>query len=278
MKAQARAFAPGNISCVFKVVADPEPRKMHSLGMGLTVSDGVVASVAHAERTAVRFNGEEIDFPTVVAALTKLTPEPLAVDIESPLQLSGGFGLSGASSLAALWAADDLLSLGTEEHELAMMAHVAEVENLTGLGDVCAQFHGGCLVKLTAGDPLAADRLAVPDQTIYYRYFGPIRTRDILADVERRERINRAADAALAQLDDLVHLESVDFEACVRLSRTFAADSGLLTDDRVRGIIEEVERSGGAASMIMLGHAVFSTRAFPGAQETKLGIYRVKAF
>ena len=211
MKAQARAFAPGNISCVFKVVADPDPRKMHSLGMGLTVSDGVVASVAHAERSAVRFNGEEIDFPTVVAALEKLTAEPLDVDIQSPLQLSGGFGLSGASSLAALWAADDLLSLGTEERELAMMAHVAEVENLTGLGDVCAQFHGGCLVKLTAGDPLAAD-------------------------------------------------------------------SGLLTDERVRGIIEEVERSAGAASMIMLGHAVFSTRAFPGAQETQLGIYRVRAF
>jgi len=156
VKAQARAFAPGNISCVFKVVADPDPTKMHSLGMGLTVSDGVIANVRQAERTNVRFNEQDIDFPTVVSALGKLTPEPLEVELESSLQLSGGFGLSGASTLAALWAADDLLGLGNSERELTMMAHVAEVENLTGLGDVCAQFHGGCLVKLTAGDPLAA--------------------------------------------------------------------------------------------------------------------------
>ena len=35
--AQARAFAPGNISCVFKIVADPDPARMHSLGMGFTL-------------------------------------------------------------------------------------------------------------------------------------------------------------------------------------------------------------------------------------------------
>jgi len=278
VKAQARAFAPGNISCVFKVVADPDPTKMHSLGMGLTVSDGVIANVRADEQTRVRFNGEEIDFPTVVSALGRLTAEPLDIELESPLQLSGGFGLSGASALAALWAANDLLGLGKSERELAMMAHVAEVENLTGLGDVCAQFHGGCLVKLTAGDPLAAERLPVPEQPIYYRYFGPIHTREVLANVEQRVRINAAADRALERLEELVHLDTVDFAACVRLSRDFADESGLLTDERVRTIIEEVERAGGSASMIMLGHAVFSTEDFPGAQETRLGIHRVRSF
>ena len=28
--------------------------------------------------------------------------------------------------------------------------------------------------------------------------------------------------------------------------------------------------------MIMLGHAVFSTGSFPGAQQTKLGIHKVR--
>lgn len=277
MSAQARAFAPGNISGVFKIVADPDPAKMHSLGMGLTVSDGVVATVRPADRTTIGFNGQDIDFPTVVSALDKLTPQPFQVEIETPLQLSAGFGLSGASALAVAWAVNDLLDLGKTEHDLAMVAHVAEVENLTGLGDVCAQYHGGCLVKLTAGDPLAVERLSVPDQPIYYRYFGPIHTRDVLADLEQRARINAAADSALQGLAELVRLDEVDFNACVRLSKRFAVDSGLLTDDRVRRIIEEVEADGGSASMIMLGHAVFSTRSFAGAQQTMLGIYRVRS-
>jgi pantoate kinase len=273
---ERRAFAPGNISGVFKIVADPDPARMHSLGMGFTVSDGVVASVSRADRTRVRFNDEEIEFPTVASALRRLTPEPLTVGIESALQLSAGFGLSGASTLAALWAANDLLGVGKSEHDLAMLAHVAEVENLTGLGDVCAQFHGGCLVKLVVGDPLAAERLSVPEQPIYYRYFGPIQTSEVLSDLERRERINGAADAALRGLEALVHLDTVDFNACVGLSKVFAVDSGLLTDSHVRKVIDEVEAEGGSASMIMLGHAVFSTRTFPEAQRTTLGIYRVR--
>jgi len=274
--AQARAFAPGNISCVFKIVADPDPARMHSLGMGFTVSDGVVAAVRRADRTRISFNDEEIEFPTVASALRKLTSQPFEVEIESPLQLSGGFGLSGASALASLWAVDDLLALDKSERDLAMVAHIAEVENLAGLGDVCAQYNGGCLVKLVAGDPLAAERLSVPEQSIYYRYFGPIRTSDVLADLGQRERINAAADTALKGLEALVHLDSVDFNACVRISKVFAADSGLLTNVDVREVIAGVEAEGGSASMIMLGHAVFSTRSFPGAQQTKLGIHKVR--
>jgi len=273
---QARAFAPGNISCIFKIVADPNPARMHSLGMGFTVSHGVEATVRHADRTTVRFNSRQIQFPTVTSVLQKLTSEPIDIELESRLQLSAGFGLSGASTLAVAWAVNALLALGKSEHELAMIAHVAEVENLTGLGDVCAQYHGGCLVKLKVGDPLAADRLAVPDQDIYYRYFGPIRTSAVLADPEQRHRINKAADAALLGLEQIAGLDTIDFDACVRLSSVFAKDSGLLEDERVKLVIQEVDAAGGSASMIMLGHAVFSTRQFEGAEQTRLGIHSVR--
>ena len=56
--------------------------------------------------------------------------------------------------------------LGKSESELAMTAHVAEVENRTGLGDVCSQYHGGCLVKLKEGYPLDAEQLPVHTQHI----------------------------------------------------------------------------------------------------------------
>ena len=267
---QSRAFAPGNISCVFKVIEDPDPTRMHSLGMGFTVREGVEAKASPESRNAILFNGEETDFPTVATVVQKLSSRPLRVELSSSLPLSSGFGLSGAAALATAYAVDDLLGAGHLEEELAMIAHVAEVENLTGLGDVCAQFHGGCMVKMQPGYPLAAQPLPVPDQPIYYRYFSPIHTRDVLKSPDQKERINRAADAALKPLAALLEVESLDFDACIRVSRSFAVDSGLLRDQMVRQLIQQVEDKGGAASMIMLGNAVFSTRGFAGAEETML--------
>ena len=93
---KSRAFAPGNISCVFKIVANPDPTRMHSLGMGFTVREGVVATVSLDSDTKVEFNGEAAAFPTVSAVVEKLTTQSVRVGLESPLPLSCGFGLSGA--------------------------------------------------------------------------------------------------------------------------------------------------------------------------------------
>ena len=268
---QAKAFAPGNLSCVFKIIPHPEPTKMHSLGMGFTITEGVVVTVSQQNsQTTVQFNGSEIHFPTVVSVIQKLTQQPIRVEIESPLPLGCGFGLSGAASLATTYALNTLLELGKSEEELAMIAHVAEVENRTGLGDVCAQYHGGCLVKLKRGYPLAAERLPIPAQPIYYRYFSSIQTKTILESAERRERINRAADETLQALEKLAKSEAVDFNACIRLSKQFSLNSGLLEDTRVKATISQIEEAGGVASMIMLGNAVFSTHPFEGATGTTL--------
>lgn len=265
-----RAFAPGNISCVFKIIAHEDPRFMHSLGMGFTVREGVWAAVAAHRQTEVWFNGRAMEFPTVRGALARLTPQPLKVELETPLPLSCGFGLSGASALAAAHAANTLLALGRNREELAMAAHVAEVEQLTGLGDVCNQHHGGCLLKLTPGQPLNARRLPVSEQPVFYRFFGPILTREVLGDPLRRERINQAADRALAGLRTLVDQEKVDLELCIRQARAFADESGLLADGRVLAALAGIEAQGGVGSMIMLGNALFSNRPFDQAEETAL--------
>lgn len=268
---KAKAFAPGNLSCVFKIIPHPEATKMHSLGMGFTITEGVVVTVSHhSSQTTVRFNGSQIHFPTVVSVVQKLTPQPMRVEIDSPLPLGCGFGLSGAASLATAYALNALLALDKSEEALAMIAHVAEVENRTGLGDVCAQYHGGCLVKLKVGYPLAAERLSIPEQPIYYRYFSSIQTKTILENAERRECINRAADETLQALGKLTKSPAIDFNACIQLSKQFSVSSGLLEDGHVQKVIREIEAAGGVASMIMLGNAVFSTQSFEGATKTTL--------
>jgi pantoate kinase len=267
---QARAFAPGHISCVFKVVPHDDPARMHSVGFGFTVRDGVEVTVSRASSSSTRFNGHDIEFPTVRSVAAALTPTPLRIEIDSSLPLGAGFGLSGASALATAYAVNTLLDGARSEEQLAMVAHVAEVTHLTGLGDVCGQYHGGCHARLTRGEPLSVQRIRVAERPIYYRYFGPIHTRDVLADTARRARINEAGDRALEALAGVAPSESVDFEICVRIAREFAVNSGLLSHADVRHTIAEIEATGGAASMIMLGHAVFSTQDFAGAQPTRL--------
>jgi pantoate kinase len=271
----AKAFAPGNVSCVFKIIPDDDPAKMHSLGMGFTVEDGVMATVSKSSRLQTRFNGEEFDFATVRSVIGKLTDQPLRVDILSKLPLSGGFGLSGASSLATAYAVDELLRLGHSERALGMTAHIAEVENLTGLGDVAGQFHGGCLVKLVSGDPLGATPLPVPEQVVYYRYFSPIFTREVIGHPEQRRRINAAADTALAALAGMKEDGESEFTEYIAVAKRFAMDSSLLLDADVREAIAQAENAFGAASMSMLVNAVFSTVPFSGALTTRLAKRRV---
>ena len=272
----ASAFAPGNVSGVFKIVRDDDPRRMHSLGMGFTVLHGVTATVSEAPAVEIAFNGLVFDFATVRHVVEALVDRPVKVALESALPLSGGFGLSGASALATAYALDAGFELGLDERSLAMAAHVAEVTNLTGLGDVCGQFHGGCLAKLVPGDPLAAVALPVAGQTVFYRYFSPIRTREIIGDPGHAGRINAAADAALADLAVLAEREVPEFPEYVAIAKRFSVASGLLRHPGVRRTIAEVEAAGGAASMVMLGNAVFSTVAFEGASETELAKHRVR--
>ena len=272
----ARAFAPGNISCVFKVIRHADPARMHSLGMGFTVKEGVEVIVSEQNETEVLFNGKRINFPTVRAVVNRLIENSSVVGIKvvitSPLPLGCGFGLSGAAALAAAYALNELLSLHKDTEELAMIAHVAEVENRTGLGDVCSQYHGGCLVKLKEGSPLTADSLPIAEQPIYYRYFGPIQTSEVLGNREQTLRINRAADVALRALKTLTHANPSDdlFNACFTVSKQFSVKSGLLSDARVIDTIARIEADGGVASMIMLGNGVFSTHPFENAVETRL--------
>ena len=270
------AFAPGNISSVFKIIPHSDPARMHSLGMGFTVKEGVEATVSEHQHTQVFFNGQDINFPTVLSVIERLIQSTnisgIKVQLISPLPLGCGFGLSGAASLATAYALNKHLRTDKDNETLAMIAHVAEVENRTGLGDVCSQYHGGCLVKFKEGAPLVADKLPVPEQPIYYRYFGPIQTSEVLRDKEKAKRINQAADTALSVLQHITntHANPELFTARFAVAKQFSIDSGLLADSRVIKTIKHIESSGGVASMIMLGNGVFSTHAFDGATETQL--------
>ena len=116
----AKAFAPANVSCVFRLYESNNPEKKGSLGMGFTLDKGAIISARRANKTIVKVNGKKIEFPTVMSVLKKLTKEKIEVNIKNDVPFGAGFGMSGASALATAYAVNKLLGLKKSKKQLAL--------------------------------------------------------------------------------------------------------------------------------------------------------------
>lgn len=263
-----KAFAPGNISCFFKIYNHKNPRWMGSYGMGFTVNEGVTVEASQARKTEILFNKKKILFPTVQYVIDALTKGTVNISISSPLPLGYGYGLSGASALATAYELNKLLGLNKSNKELAIVAHTADVVSRTGLGGVTNQYFGGFFVKFKPSSYFIAQKIPLNDMPVYCRYFKKLSTKSVLTTKSLHQKINAAANVALEKVHDLLRSgESVQFSQLLAISKEFAIGSGLLTDKRVITLIQQIEKNGGYTSMNMLGNAVFSNTPFEGAKK-----------
>ena len=268
----SKAFAPANISCIFRIYGHKNPRLMGSYGIGFTLNEGVIAEVSKAKKNEVFYNNRSISFPTIISVINRLTKEKLKVYIKARLPLGCGFGLSGASALATAYAINGLLKLKKSKKELAIIAHTAEVENKTGLGDVVNQYYGGFCIKSRPSSYFRVEKLSLSNIDVYCRHFGRISTKSIITNAKIRNKINDAADSSLSKIQSLTkyNKNKIKFKDVIRISKEFAVNSGLLKNKKIIRTIKNIEKNGGNASMIMLGNSVFSDRKFKGASRFKI--------
>ena len=245
---RATAFVPGHITGFFSVQSAAKPAQSGSRGAGVTLTDGVEVTVTPG--SGCRLNGEAASITAVDSVRSRLGVEA-AVDATTPLPLGAGFGVSGALALGTALAANAVFDCGKSENELITMAHCAEVEAGTGLGDVVAQARGGLPIRIDAGSPSHGrlDGVAARPR-IEYVSFGELSTADVLAD--DTEALSRAGESALSHL-----LEWPTLDRFMSAAREFADDADLLTDD-VADAIDAVDEAGGDAAMAMLGDTVFA--------------------
>lgn len=267
----SKAFAPANISCIFKIYEHKEPRWMGSYGVGFTLNEGVIAEVSKAKRTEIVFDNNSINFPTVRSVVDKLTKKKVRIYIKSKLPLGCGFGLSGASALAAAYAVNDLLKLNKSNKELAIIAHISEVENKTGLGDVVNQYYGGFCVKFKLSSYFIVEKITLKNIDVYCKYYGKLSTKAIITNLKIRHKINDSATIALNKIKQLLKSDkNIQFRDIIKISKEFSVNSGLLKDKKTMETIKKIEKNNGHASMIMLGNAVFSDNLFEGASKFKI--------
>ncbi len=266
----ATAFCPANISLVFETYPAEPPHGRGSLGVGITLDAGVTVRVSReplAKRSMILVAGEAWEFPTVRTVLTSLTDECIRVEITAAFPFGCGFGMSGASALATALAVDELLGLGRAPSSLGLIAHQAEVEHATGLGDVGGQFNGGIMIKTRRHQPLTVQHLPIAPQPLYYRVHGPILTSEVINSPDKLLHINTAGREAMLRLTSSPYLTMARL---FDISHIFARESGLLQSSAVAADIAAAHAAGHSASMIMLGEAVISTGPFPGSLPARI--------
>lgn len=244
----ARAFVPGHVTGFFSVEEDDDPTRAGSRGGGIVLSSGATVTVRPADRRRVLLDGESTEMAPVERVLDALEATA-EVQIATDLPVGAGFGVSGAASLGAALAANAAFDRRLSENELCTIAHGAEVQSGTGLGDVVAQARGGVPIRLEPGGPQDNLLDAIPARgRVEYHTFGEVDTAAVVG--EETEAIDAAGERALSAV-----VAEPTLDRFMRASRRFARESGLLTD-RVREAIEAVAEAGGSATMGMLGETV----------------------
>ncbi|THE63798.1 sugar kinase [Salinadaptatus halalkaliphilus] len=252
MRDEATAFVPGHITGFFSAHPDEDPTKAGSRGAGVTLTDGVDVTVeptANSDSTVV-LDGVEIEVDPVTTVLDTLEVDA-RVRAESDVPIGAGFGVSGALALGTALAANHVFERTLSYNELVTIAHGAEVQAGTGLGDVVAQAHGGVPIRLEPGGPHANELDAIPARArVEYVSFGELSTADVLSG--DTEALTAAGKQALSRVVGEPTLLSFMYA-----SREFACEAGLVTD-RIAETIDDVADADGQASMAMLGETVFA--------------------
>ena len=269
MVSQGEAFCPGHVTAFFEICEDADPRKKGSRGAGLSLSLGVrtVARVREAARSSLEtfVNGRRAKAEVTEAAAHKVLGDR-AVEVkllsDTPLPVSQGFGVSAAAALSTTLALDDALGLGLPHEELVALAHVADVERGTGLGDVVPASLGGMDLRLQPGAPGHADvRKFEVHKELLLAVVGPeLLTRAVIRNPVKVAAINRHGGACVEAFAREPTLEQL-FD----LGNRFGEETGLASQTVLE--VVRASRMFGRATMAMLGNSVF---AEAGRQELSI--------
>ncbi|MEF8902301.1 MAG: pantoate kinase [Halovenus sp.] len=246
----AQAFVPGHATGFFTTNPADDPTKAGSRGAGIALSDGVSVTVRPADEQSVVLNGERVEMEAVERVLDALDARAEVRGV-TDLPVGAGFGVSGAMALGAALAANAAFDRALSENELITVAHGAEVQAGTGLGDVVAQARGGVPIRLEPGGPQDNKIDAIPARSrIEYQSLGELPTGDVLEG--ETAVLTEAGKQALSRV-----VRDPTLGTFMDASRAFSRESQLLTAP-VQEIIRDVAEAGGTAAMAMLGETVFA--------------------
>lgn len=265
---EATAFCPAHVTGFFKAHFDENrgvPEKFGSMGAGFSIKEGVTTKVIILTRTNQhsRFRISTKGFQTdktdvsefVLNEFLKLGNfEGVFFEIEHRISIPVGYGLgsSGAVALSLSYALDQVLKTKLNRIEIGKIAHIAEVNCKTGLGDVLASYHGGFEIRVKPGAPGIGkvEKINVGNISVIMICFSPISTNKFIQ--EQLSKINGLGEKMVNQL-----LESKDYDNFQDMSLEFGKYINVITP-KMEKVIEELSLNGIKSGIALFGETVFS--------------------
>lgn len=221
----------------------PTPTLTGSVGVGLTLKPYLTARTTDANDT-VSLNNTKIQGKLKNSIVRLTGVERFGVVAEAPAGLGEGFGLSAALAIAMAISAQLASQRELRLKEALRHAHIAEVENLTGLGDVIAEaLGGGLVVRVKPGPPGLGEAFSIKVRdrvNVSTVLIGRTTTPEMLKDFAGR--ISLYGREALAKF-----LRNPGLEAFAENARLFSRLTGMMSPEiegRVNDILKQTLRSG----------------------------------
>jgi pantoate kinase len=266
---ESTAFCPAHVTGFFKAYLEKDnqksPEKIGSMGAGFSIRDGVTTHInilpkinqnSNFKITTIGYESDKTDVSEyVLNEFLKLGNfEDMFFDIQHEITIPVGYGL-GSSSAVALslsYALDHVLKTRLDHIVIGQIAHNAEIDCNTGLGDVLASYHGGFEIRIKPGAPGIGqvEKINPGDITIIMICFSPISTNKFIK--ERLPQINGLGGKMVSKL-----LESKNYEHFEDMSLEFAKYIQVMTL-RMENLIQELASNGIKCGVALFGETVFT--------------------
>lgn len=272
------AFCPAHITGFFKAHLDSNQEKLEnlgSMGAGFSIRQGVTTRVTIERKdnqdsnfkiTTKGYQSDKTDVSEfVLNEFLKIGNfEDKFFDIEHEISIPVGYGL-GSSSAVALslsFALDQALDTKLDKNTIGQIAHNAEINCKTGLGDVLASFHGGFEVRVKPGAPGigTVEKISTDKISVIMICFSPISTNKFIK--ERLSQINGLGGKMVNRL-----LESKDYQHFQDMSLEFAKYVDVMTP-RMQKIVNELTQNNIKCGIALFGETIFSM--VPKEDESKV--------
>lgn len=283
-------FVPSHITGFFQIIHHLDPLRKGSKGAGIVLDQGVLTDILieDGEGADVMINNESgsklsyITYKTIdlIKERFQLAGKKISISHEFQIPVGAGFGVSAACALGTSLGIVKALELPLTYNRAASIAHLAEIEMKSGLGDVIAEITGGLVLRLKEGAPGygRTDKI-IPDLTdqnrsgdeyyIISKTLGEIETSTIIEDPHWKEKINQTGKTLLGEL-----LEKPDIQTFFKLSRRFAEETSLMSLE-LKEVVDILEEETMGASMAMLGNTAFALSETPDTSLDDVIISRI---
>lgn len=247
-------FVPGHVTGFFNIENHDISLKNGSCGAGFLLSEGVKTTISPADKLTIKVNqGDDTVINEVLNILE--IDDDFKITQEISLPIGAGFGTSAASAFSLALAINEFLGLGYSQELCGQIAHMAEINLGSGLGDVIAQTGKGLVLRTQAGAPgIGEIKSFEHDVFVAYKTFGKIETADIIGDANHKRTIS---SSGLKYLE--LFKKDPGLENFLAFSNRFAHETDLVSGE-VENLIEHFNSSSDilGSSMAMLGNTAFA--------------------